>query len=400
MLLLGDRRAVEGVADVGVGDRLALDADLLAGDRDGTVTCSVTTYLRSRARPASRASRCRRAAAPRSGSSRRRSSGPRCRDRRCRGSVSVSRSRRPGRRVRSRSRRCRVVVPCRRAGGAAWCRCARRAGAQAVVAVELLLLVGGEVAVGVDLRGVLDLGLVEGTRSSSPETWRRQRDEGLLGAEQARVDGDPLRARRSGRRGRPGRSCPACHRRCPRRSNRRWSAGAQCQSCVLQCRWARGRSPRARLSAPGRSRVRARSVARCPSSRGRPEIGPPGTEPSGPVAQQGPDVPSWPGCGLPRKPKKKTLHSRISVPGLSAGGARVGVPGTCHATHLRPELRLGGATRVGGAALPPRQRAEGGYPVRDSRCRLRASRWCRSPPDMRVRGDRGRGRRSRAWARR
>src|SRR4051794_29688157 len=35
VLLLGERGAVERVVDVGVGDRLALDADLLAADRDG-----------------------------------------------------------------------------------------------------------------------------------------------------------------------------------------------------------------------------------------------------------------------------------------------------------------------------------------------------------------------------
>ena len=35
MLLLGDRGTVNGVVDVPVGDRLALDANLLALDRDG-----------------------------------------------------------------------------------------------------------------------------------------------------------------------------------------------------------------------------------------------------------------------------------------------------------------------------------------------------------------------------
>src|ERR671910_920826 len=35
VLLLGDRRAVEGVTHVGVGDRLALDADLPAAPRHG-----------------------------------------------------------------------------------------------------------------------------------------------------------------------------------------------------------------------------------------------------------------------------------------------------------------------------------------------------------------------------
>ena len=55
MLLLGDRRAGRGVAAVRVGDRLALDADLLAAARAPSArTCSVTTYLRSRARPLSR----------------------------------------------------------------------------------------------------------------------------------------------------------------------------------------------------------------------------------------------------------------------------------------------------------------------------------------------------------
>ena len=54
VLLLADGRAVHGVADVGVGDRLALDAGPPRA-RPGTVsvTFSVTTYLRSRARPAS-----------------------------------------------------------------------------------------------------------------------------------------------------------------------------------------------------------------------------------------------------------------------------------------------------------------------------------------------------------
>ena len=35
VILVGDRRAVRGVIDVGIGDRLALDADLFALHRDG-----------------------------------------------------------------------------------------------------------------------------------------------------------------------------------------------------------------------------------------------------------------------------------------------------------------------------------------------------------------------------
>ena len=68
-----------------------------------------------------------------------------------------------------------------------------RAGAHAVVAVELLLLLRREVAVGVDLRGVLHLVLADGYADAVVgQVGVPDRDEGLLRAEQAGADGDPL----------------------------------------------------------------------------------------------------------------------------------------------------------------------------------------------------------------
>ncbi len=85
--------------------------------------------------------------------------------------------------------------------GGRWCRPAGgrvsssvvRADAHAVVAVQLLLLGGGEVTVGVDLRGVLDPVLAHGhPEAVVGEVGVPDRDEGLLRAEQAGLDGDPL----------------------------------------------------------------------------------------------------------------------------------------------------------------------------------------------------------------
>ena len=148
-----------GVADVGVGDRLALDADLLAaGPGRSCVSFSVTTYLRSRARPASRFG-ADAAAAPRSGSSRRRWSGRRCRGRRV---PSVA----AGGRCRCRvaavgvgvGRRYPVAgVP---VSGAGVPTCRRRSTGRARCSSA-----GERWPVGVHVGGVLDLGLVVGQRS-------------------------------------------------------------------------------------------------------------------------------------------------------------------------------------------------------------------------------------------
>ena len=52
VLVLSDVRAGQGGIPIGVGDRLPLQPDLLVADRNGRAEFSVTTYLRSRARPA------------------------------------------------------------------------------------------------------------------------------------------------------------------------------------------------------------------------------------------------------------------------------------------------------------------------------------------------------------
>src|SRR3954463_1069771 len=177
VLLLGDRRAVGGLVDVGVGDRLALDADLLALHRHRRLD-----LVRDDVLAQAGAARLTLALADRQLllGARHGVVGLGARD--------VVADRRP---VVERARAGRAAGPGAalgqpRAG-------ARLAVVQPVVLVEGLLLGLGELPVGVDVGRVLDVALLE--RHLDAVTRRvglLQRHEGALATEQAGLHQRPL----------------------------------------------------------------------------------------------------------------------------------------------------------------------------------------------------------------
>jgi hypothetical protein len=181
VLLLGDVRAVQGVADVRVGDRLPLDPDLLVRDRHGLGDLLLDDVL---AQPGP-AGLDPLGADPqlllRAGH---RVVGGRAGGVVAHGAVPVG-----------------VPVGAHVAGGGlgvpgGGVGLAVEAVADAVVAVQLGLLLGGEVALlGLDPGSVLDPGLLVGhPQAVAHQLGLGQGHEALLGAEQAGADRRPLRA--------------------------------------------------------------------------------------------------------------------------------------------------------------------------------------------------------------
>src|SRR4051794_41937117 len=205
VLFLGDGRAVQGAADVGVGDGLAGDPDLLVRHGDG-LGHVLADHVLAQPRPAGLAllgadvdallgeghgvvgGRAGGVVAP--------------------GAVPVGvveRAGGPG--VTGRVGHPRAHAGVRRglrsAGpgevhvgvptGGLPAQLAALTGAHGVVPVQLLLLLRGEVAVGVDLRGVLHGVLAHRyAQAVTREVGVPDRDERLLRAEQAGLHGDPL----------------------------------------------------------------------------------------------------------------------------------------------------------------------------------------------------------------
>src|SRR4051812_17024988 len=176
VLLLGDRRAVHRLADVGVGDRLALDADLLALHRDGlrdVLGHDVLAQPRAPGLPLGRADP-QLLLGPRHRLIGRRAGGVMA-DCAAAGALAVGHVE-IGR-----------VVPGREAGVRR-----RLAVVEAVVAVQRGLLLPGQLTVGLGVGCVLQLILaVRQLHAVAGVRGLGQRCEADLGAEQARLDGGP-----------------------------------------------------------------------------------------------------------------------------------------------------------------------------------------------------------------
>jgi hypothetical protein len=174
VLLLGDLGAVRRLVDVGLGDRLPLDVDLLVLDGDRRLHVLGDDALaqpHAAPLPAMDADPQLLLGA-----------GHRLVGRRAR-RVVAHRTRRAG----------RVRVAARVPGGAGGRRRALGRVGDAVVLEELLLLLLGELAVGLDARGVPDLGLAH--RHLDVLAGRLgavQRNEGVLGPEEAGADQRPF----------------------------------------------------------------------------------------------------------------------------------------------------------------------------------------------------------------
>ena len=253
-------RAAGGGVDVGVRDRLALDADLLAldGHRLGDLVLDhVLAQAGAAGLPLGRAD------AQLLLGARHRVVGRRA------GRVAADGAGRVVRRPASRrDRRARSV---RR----------RVAVADPVVAVQLVLLGAGELAVRVHLRRVLHLRLVvRDADAAAVVARRRAAARSSTCRRTCPCSPAPTRARRSRRRGRSPRSCRSC-RRCCRTGPGRAAGAAGPSACVLirglpSCRSCGGsacpacRRPSAASSVPitiAASAIRP-PVVRLPSSTG------------------------------------------------------------------------------------------------------------------------------------